>query len=64
MNWKFWKGATNQNITDYQSKIKRLLAYSAISHVGFLLLGFVSFTNWSIFSVFFYLKVIDALLCM
>jgi NADH-quinone oxidoreductase subunit N len=29
----------------YQTKLKRLLAYSAISHVGFLLLGFVSFTN-------------------
>ena len=41
----------------YQSKLKRLLAYSAISHVGFLLLGFVSFTNWSIFSLFFYLIV-------
>ena len=41
----------------YQTKLKRLLAYSAISHVGFLLLGFVSFTNWSIFSLFFYLIV-------
>ena len=39
----------------YQIKLKRLLAYSAISHVGFLLLGFVSFNNWSIFSLFFYL---------
>jgi NADH-quinone oxidoreductase subunit N len=29
----------------YQSKIKRLLAYSAISHVGFLLIAFTSFTN-------------------
>jgi|TARA_R110000744_G_scaffold171245_5_gene289715 proton-translocating NADH-quinone oxidoreductase chain N len=29
----------------YQSKMKRLLAYSAISHVGFLLLGFASFTS-------------------
>ena len=41
----------------YQVKIKRLLAYSAISHVGFLLIGFSSFTNWSIFSLFFYLIV-------
>lgn len=41
----------------YQSKIKRLLAYSAISHVGFLLIAFTSFTNWSIFSLFFYLLV-------
>jgi NADH:ubiquinone oxidoreductase subunit 2 (subunit N) len=37
--------------------MKRLLAYSAISHVGFLLLGFASFTSWSIFSLFFYLVV-------
>jgi len=29
----------------YQTKIKRLLAYSAISHVGFLLIGFTVFTN-------------------
>lgn len=41
----------------YQSKMKRLLAYSAISHVGFLLLGFASFTSWSIFSLFFYLVI-------
>ena len=39
----------------YQSKIKRLLAYSAISHVGFLLIAFSSFNTWSIFSLFFYL---------
>lgn len=41
----------------YQIKIKRLLAYSAISHMGFLLIGFSSFTNSSIFSLFFYLVV-------
>jgi len=41
----------------YQTKIKRLLAYSAISHVGFLLIGFTVFTNWSIFSLFFYLMI-------
>jgi len=39
----------------YQVKLKRLLAYSAISHVGFLLIGLVSFNSWSIFSLFFYL---------
>lgn len=41
----------------YQSKFKRLLAYSAISHVGFLLIAFISFSNWSIFSLFFYLVI-------
>lgn len=39
----------------YQIKIKRLLAYSAISHVGFLLMGLVSFDSWSIFALFFYI---------
>ena len=39
----------------YQIKIKRLLAYSAISHIGFLLIGFASFSTWSIFSLIFYL---------
>ena len=39
----------------YQVKIKRLLAYSAISHVGFLLIGLVSFNSWSIFALFFYI---------
>lgn len=41
----------------YQSKIKRLFAYSAISHVGFLLLAFSASDTWSIFSLFFYLVV-------
>lgn len=41
----------------YQIKLKRLLAYSAISHVGFLLIGFLSFNSWSIFSLFFYLVI-------
>ncbi len=41
----------------YQSKIKRLLAYSAISHIGFLLIAYSSFDSWSIFSLFFYLIV-------
>ena len=39
----------------YQVKTKRLLAYSTISHVGFLLIGLVSLNSWSIFSLFFYL---------
>lgn len=41
----------------YQIKIKRLLAYSAISHVGFLLIGLLSFDSWSIFALFFYIIV-------
>ncbi len=39
----------------YQTKIKRLLAYSSISHVGFLLIGYCSFNNFGFFSLFFYL---------
>ena len=39
----------------YQTKLKRLLAYSAISHIGFILIGFISFNIWSIFSLFFYI---------
>ncbi len=38
----------------YQTKLKRLLAYSAISHIGFILIGFISFNVWGIFSLFFY----------
>ena len=40
-----------------QKKIKRLLAYSSISHVGFLLIGFVVATYKSIELVLFYLIV-------
>jgi len=41
----------------YQVKIKKLLAYSAISHVGFLLISFSGFNNFSLFATFFYLLV-------
>lgn len=41
----------------YQVKIKRLLAYSAISHVGFLLIGLVTLSNLGTFALFFYLVV-------
>ena len=41
----------------YQVKIKRLLAYSAISHVGFLLIGFSSLNTMSLFAMFFYIIV-------
>jgi len=41
----------------YQSKLKKLLAYSAISHVGFLLIGLSNLNNLSLFSLFFYISV-------
>lgn len=41
----------------YQTKIKRLLAYSAISHVGFLFIGLLTFTEFSLASLYFYLFV-------
>lgn len=41
----------------YQVKIKKLLAYSAISHVGFLLIGLVTLSNLGVFALFFYLVV-------
>ena len=41
----------------YQLKIKKLLAYSAISHTGFLLLGYSSFTNFSLFATYVYIIV-------
>lgn len=39
----------------YQIKIKKLLAYSAISHIGFLLIGFSSLNSLSLFAMFFYI---------
>jgi len=39
----------------FQVKIKRLLAYSGITHVGFLLLGLISCSLEGLYSVFFYL---------
>lgn len=41
----------------YQTKIKRLLAYSAISHMGFMLLGLVGNTSDGLFALNFYLIV-------
>ena len=38
----------------WQIKIKRLLAFSAISHVGYMLLGLCCFSVESIYSVLFY----------
>lgn len=39
----------------YQKKIKRLLAYSSITHTGFILLGFLSNSFENIQSILFYL---------
>lgn len=41
----------------YQVKLKRLLAYSSISHVGFLLLGLSIMSIESYYSTFFYIFV-------
>jgi NADH-quinone oxidoreductase subunit N len=41
----------------YQDKIKKLLAYSAISHVGFLLIGFSTYNIVGFFALFFYIIV-------
>ena len=41
----------------YQTKIKRLLAFSAVSHVGFLLICFLFFNVWNIFALFFYIVI-------
>ena len=40
-----------------QSNLKRLLAYSSISHMGFILLGLVSFSNAGLESIMFYLTI-------
>ncbi len=40
-----------------QSKIKRLLAYSGISHIGFMLVGIVSFSSSGLEGVLFYLTI-------
>jgi NAD(P)H-quinone oxidoreductase subunit 2 len=39
----------------FQSNIKRLLAYSTVAHVGYLLLGLVVFTKMSLAGVWYYL---------
>jgi NADH-quinone oxidoreductase subunit N len=39
----------------FQTKIKRLIAYSAISHVGFMIVGLSIATNLGLFSLFFYI---------
>ena len=39
----------------YQVKIKRILAYSAINHVGFLLLSLMSLNTLGLFAMYFYI---------
>lgn len=41
----------------YQVKIKRLIAYSAISHTGFLLIGYSSLSNFSLFATYVYILI-------
>ena len=38
----------------YQKKIKRFIAYSSISHIGFFLIGFIGADTESFFSIVFY----------
>ena len=40
-----------------QSNIKRLLAYSGISHIGFMLVGLVSFSSSGLEGILFYLTI-------
>ena len=40
-----------------QSNLKRLLAYSSISHMGFILVGLVSFSESGLQAVLFYLTI-------
>jgi NADH:ubiquinone oxidoreductase subunit 2 (subunit N) len=39
----------------FQIKLKRLIAYSAISHVGFMIIGLTMTNGLGLFSLFFYL---------
>ena len=39
----------------FQIKLKRLIAYSAISHVGFMVIGLTMNNSLSLFAIFFYL---------
>jgi NADH:ubiquinone oxidoreductase subunit 2 (subunit N) len=41
----------------YQKRLKRLFAFSAISHTGFILLGFLALNPGSAKAIIFYLEV-------
>ncbi len=41
----------------YQTKLKRLLAYSSIGHIGFLLLGLITGTEEGIYSIYIYIVI-------
>jgi NADH-quinone oxidoreductase subunit N len=45
----------------YQKRVKRLFAYSAISHTGFILLALVSASSQSVNSLIFYVIIYAAL---
>jgi len=64
VNWPLWFGAlavitmTLGNLMALpQTKIKRMMAYSGISHAGYLLVGLAVGTNLAISSMFFFLIV-------
>ena len=38
----------------HQSHVKRMLAYSSIAHTGYILMGFISFNNFTIGALFYY----------
>ncbi|MEP6734738.1 MAG: NADH-quinone oxidoreductase subunit N [Chryseolinea sp.] len=40
----------------YQNSVKRMLAYSSVGHVGYILLGFISSSEASAGTIFFYLS--------
>lgn len=40
-----------------QSNVKRMLAYSSIAHAGFLLIGFIAFSDFGIESLLFYASI-------
>jgi NADH-quinone oxidoreductase subunit N len=41
----------------YQTKLKRLLAYSSIGHIGFLLLGLITGTEDGLYSIYIYILI-------
>ena len=45
----------------YQKRLKRLFAYSTIAHTGFILLGIVGASPFSVKTLIFYLMVYSAL---
>ena len=64
MNWPLLVGAISAATMTYgnlvalrQTNVKRLLAYSSIAHVGYLLMGFVLLSDQGLAAILFYLLV-------